>query len=157
MTIRDQAQKMKANTSILKDVSLEVLESRIAELEYNPNQPRDPKGSDTGGQWTGGVGKYKGFENKKQRNIEFDKKEFFSSTNSKKYDTSSLNDAMGHAARWSLDKNGETYFLSMTNRGYIVSGDQSKVSMSSRFYEITAKEIDGKIVVTTILYESNAG
>ena len=60
MKPRDQAKKLKSNVGILKGVSLEVLESRIAELEYNPNQPRDPKGTETGGQWTKADGGSKG-------------------------------------------------------------------------------------------------
>jgi hypothetical protein len=52
MDAKTQAQKLKAKSPILKDVSSDVLEKRIVELEFNPNQRRDPKGSDTGGQWT---------------------------------------------------------------------------------------------------------
>jgi hypothetical protein len=54
MTIHETAQRLKEISPVLKDVSLELLEQRIIELRYNPDQPRDPKGSDTGGQWTSG-------------------------------------------------------------------------------------------------------
>jgi len=52
MDAKKQAQQMKEKSYVLKYVSSDVLESRIAELEFNPNQHRDPKGTETGGQWT---------------------------------------------------------------------------------------------------------
>lgn len=48
----DEIRRLKKNSPILQNVPDDILENRLVELEFNPNQPRDPKGSETGGQWT---------------------------------------------------------------------------------------------------------
>lgn len=67
MNTEDEAKRLKKNSPVLKNVPLKTIQDRLHEMHYapgvmggsqinlnsyDPNQPREPKGSETGGQWT---------------------------------------------------------------------------------------------------------
>jgi hypothetical protein len=51
MDINREVENLKRHP-LFKNVSITTIIDRVIDLAYDPNQPRDPKGSPTGGQWT---------------------------------------------------------------------------------------------------------